>query len=38
MLTEPSGPSDLARVLNQLVETIQRMLNNAFQVPVSQAA
>ena len=34
MLTESSWPSDLARVLNQLVETIQGMLNNAFLVPV----
>ncbi len=34
MLTEPARPSDLARVLDQLVATIQHMLNEAFLVPV----
>ena len=37
MLPEQTWPSDLARALNQLAETIQSMLNDAFLVPVSAA-
>ena len=38
MVVEQLYPSDLAHALNRVVETIQRMLTNAFLVPVTTPA